>query len=180
MNRTKLAAAAKQGDRDAFISIVKDIESSLFNMAKSILHHDEDVADVLQETILKAYKSIHTLREPKFFKTWAVRILINECNRLLANRSKVLPFAEVPISSPSASVSDEYDNVDLREAVDRLDEQQRIVVILYYYGDMSLRDVADSLEISESAVKMRLSRARNTLLKNINAFRERKMNYESI
>ncbi|MCP1307418.1 hypothetical protein NI000_09170 [Paenibacillus tyrfis] len=53
-------------------------------MAKSILDKDENAADALQETILKAYQSIHALREPKFFKTWIFRILINQCNTILA------------------------------------------------------------------------------------------------
>lgn len=177
MNPAKLAAQAADGDREAFIRLIRELESSLHHMAKSIVGKDEDVADALQETILKAYKSIHTLREPKFFKTWIFRILINECNTILAGRSRSVAYAEVPVS---ASLSQDYDNVDLREAVDRLDEQQRLVVILHYFEDLPLRQIADTLDISESAVKMRLSRARETLLKSFTILRERKMNYESI
>lgn len=146
-------------------------------MAKSIVGKDEDVADALQETILKAYKSIHSLREPKFFKTWIFRILINECNTILSSRSRTVVCSELLASS---SHSDDYDKVDLREAVDRLDEKQRIVVILHYFEDLPLRQVASVLDISESAVKMRLSRARDTLLKNFKIFREGKMNYGSV
>ncbi|USB33118.1 sigma-70 family RNA polymerase sigma factor [Paenibacillus sp. YPG26] len=177
MDPTLLVVQAITGDRNAFIELIRQLENSLHYMAKSIVGKDEDVADALQETILKAYKSIHTLREPKFFKTWIFRILINECHTLLAGRSRTVVYAEVPVSS---SPSAEYDNVDLREAVDRLDEQQRIVVILHYFEDLPTRQVAGILNISESAVKMRLSRARETLLKYFKILREGKMNYGPI
>ncbi|MEC0244301.1 sigma-70 family RNA polymerase sigma factor [Paenibacillus chitinolyticus] len=177
MELTKFAVEAIAGDREAFVSLVRHSEDSLHHMAKSILGKDEDVADALQETVLKAYKAIPSLREPKFFKTWMFRILINECHTILANRSRAVAYSEVPAAS---SFSDDYDKVDMREAVDRLDENQRIVVILHYFEDLPLRQVANALNISESAVKMRLSRARDTLLKHFKILREGKMNYGSI
>ncbi|UQZ36754.1 RNA polymerase [Paenibacillus sp. PK3_47] len=177
MDLAQLAVQAKAGDREAFISLVKQFENSLHYMAKSMLGKDEDVADALQETILKAYKSMHSLREPQFIKTWIFRILINECNSILSGRSRALVYAEVP---ESASPSDEYDKVDLREAVDRLEEKMKVVVILHYFEDLPLRQIASVLEISESAVKMRLSRARETLLKHFKINQEGKMNYGSV
>lgn len=177
MDVTNLAIQATTGNRDAFISLVKHFEESLYRMANSILGKDEDVADALQETILKAYQSIHALREPKFFKTWIFRILINQCNTILAGRSRTVVYSEA--QEPS-SPSKDYDNVDLREAVDRLDEQQRIVILLHYFEDLPVRQIASVLNISESAVKMRLSRARDTLMQNFKTLDEGKMNYGTI
>ncbi|WP_166239900.1 sigma-70 family RNA polymerase sigma factor [Paenibacillus turpanensis] len=177
MESTNLAAKAAAGDSDAFLQLVKQLENSLHYMAKSMLRQDEDVADALQETILKAYKAVHTLREPNYFKTWIFRILINECNTILAQRSRTLNYEQV---EPSASHPDEYDKVDLREAVERLEEAQRVVVILHYFEDLPLRQVARVLDISESAVKMRLSRARESLLKRLSNFREGSVGYEGI
>ncbi|PWW07252.1 RNA polymerase sigma-70 factor (ECF subfamily) [Paenibacillus cellulosilyticus] len=177
MELTKLMVKAAAGDADAFIELIRQLESSLHFMAKSILSKDEDVADALQETILKAYKAIPSLREPKYFKTWIFRILINECHNLIAKCADSVAYADVP-TIPSSS--DDYEKVDLREAVDRLDEPQRIVVILHYLEDLPLRQVAKVLDISESAVKMRLSRARDTLYQALTSRQERKMNYGSI
>lgn len=165
MEITKLVAKAAAGDSDAFITLVKQLEKPLHHMAKSILHKDEDVADALQETILKAYKALPSLREPKFFKTWMFRILINECNNIIAKRPSAVVYEEVP--PPIASGADDYGKVELREAVDRLDESQRIAVILHYFQDLPLRQVAQVLDISESAVKMRLLRAREALQKTL-------------
>lgn len=177
MEITKLAAKAAAGDSEAFIKLIRQLESSLHYMAKSILHKDEDVADALQETILKAYKAVPALREPKYFKTWIFRILINECHNLIAQRSGSIAYAGIP---PVSSYSGDYEKVDLREAVDRLDESQRIAVILHYFEDLPLRQVARVLDISESAVKMRLSRARDALQRTLPNINEGKMNYGSI
>ncbi|MFE6078877.1 sigma-70 family RNA polymerase sigma factor [Paenibacillus sp. NPDC057886] len=170
MDSTDLVNLAIQGDREAFIRLIRDIENSLYNTAKSMLRKEEDVADAIQETILNAYKSVHTLREPRYFKTWLFRILINECNTMLSRRSLSTAYAEVP--SEKREHSSPYDEVDMREAVDRLEESKRIVVVLHYFEDLSLRQVADALNISESAVKMRLTRARQELYQKFKNFRE--------
>ncbi|MBT2287186.1 sigma-70 family RNA polymerase sigma factor [Paenibacillus polymyxa] len=170
MGSTDLVNQAIQGDREAFIRLIRDIENSLYNTAKSMLRKEEDVADAIQETILNAYKSVHTLREPRYFKTWLFRILINECNTMLSRRSLSTAYAEVP--SEKREQSSPYDEVDMREAVDRLEESKRIVVVLHYFEDLSLRQVADALNISESAVKMRLTRARQELYQKFKNFRE--------
>ncbi|WJQ80182.1 RNA polymerase sigma factor [Brevibacillus brevis] len=177
MNLTEQVLLAKQGDREAFIAVVKQVESSLYHTAKSILKKEENIADALQETILKAFKSLHSLREPQFFKTWMFRILINECNKIVANRSRNVLMDEFP-NQLSLSPKDEL--IDLRDAVERLDEQQRLVIVLHYFEDMPLRQVAEILEISESAAKMRLSRARNNLMEKLHIFREGKIHYGSI
>ncbi|MDN4605124.1 sigma-70 family RNA polymerase sigma factor [Paenibacillus sp. F6_3S_P_1C] len=173
MDSTDLINQARQGDRDAFIKLIREIENSLYNTAKSMLRKEEDVADAIQETILKAYKSMHTLREPQYFRTWMFRILINECNTMLARRSLSNSYAEVP--AQQKEYSSPYDEVDMREAVDRLEESKRIVIVLHYFEDLSLRQVADALGISESAVKMRLTRARQELYHTFKNFREVKL-----
>lgn len=177
MDFTKLAAKAAAGDSDAFLQLIKQLENSLHYMAKSLLSKDEDVADALQETILKAFKAVPSLREPKYFKTWLFRILINECRNLIAQRSGSIAYAEVP---PVSSYSGDYEKVDLREAVDRLEEPQRLAVILHYYEDLPLRQVARVLDISESAVKMRLFRARDILQRSLPNRHEGKINYGNI
>lgn len=168
---------AKQGDREAFIRLMRQIEQGLYNTARAMVRKDEDIADALQETILKAYKSLDTLREPGFFKTWVYRILINECNSILKKRSRSITVETLPEMQDS---SDNMASVELRMAVDKLEDQQRIVIILYYFQDMPLKQVADMLQISESAVKTRLYRARKTLMEEIHPTKEGEINHESI
>ncbi|WP_339320896.1 sigma-70 family RNA polymerase sigma factor [Paenibacillus sp. FSL W8-0194] len=152
---------AQKGDKEAFISIMKGVELRMYNIAKSIVRQDEDCADAMQETALKAYRALPTLQNPRFFNTWVCRILINECNTLLRKKSKTVSMAEPPQAAYVPPVEDL--RMDLRDAVDRLEETQRMIVILYYFEDMTIQQIADMLEMSAGAVKTRLYRARMAL-----------------
>jgi RNA polymerase sigma factor (sigma-70 family) len=166
---------AQKGDREAFVHLVKNIELNLYGVARSIVKRDEDCADAIQEAILKAFMGLHALKEPTYFKTWMFRILINECNKILHRQKSVTTVEELPVKSSSVS---DYEKVDLREAVDRLEETLRIVVTLYYFEDMSLKQIADMLDTSEGAIKTRLYRARQTLAEWLKNTQERKIGYE--
>ncbi len=163
---------AQAGDSEAFIDLMKELELPLYRMAWGIVKQEADCADVVQEAILKAYKSLHTLKDPAFFKTWIYRILINECNKLLKKRMLLITGDELP--SRSSGLKD-YENIDLREMVDHLEENLQIVIVLHYFQDLPLSEVADVLGISTGAVKTRLHRARKQLLSWLGNGTERKM-----
>lgn len=103
--------------------------------------------------------------------------MINECRSILAKRSQVVPVLDIPATSGTLK---DYEKIELREIVDGLDEQKRIVIVLYYFEDMPLRQVAETLNLSESAVKMRLRRVRNALMGKMKTFLEGKMGYGSL
>ncbi|MCQ6307035.1 sigma-70 family RNA polymerase sigma factor [Bacillus cereus] len=169
--------AAKKGDKDAFIRLIKQIEHNLFQTAKTILKHDEDTADALQETILKAYQSIHKLKHVEYFKTWIFRILINECNTMIARRSKIV---SVDCIGEQVSTSAQNQEIEIRDAIDKLPAKQRMVIILHYFQDMTMKQVADTLNLSESAVKKRLQQAKLELLHQFSGNEKEKIQYESI
>ncbi|SMF91653.1 RNA polymerase sigma-70 factor, ECF subfamily [Paenibacillus uliginis N3/975] len=165
---------AQKGSHEAFIHLTKPLELQMYNIAKAIVRQDEDCADAMQEAILKAYKSIANLRNPSFFKTWLFRILINECNTILRKRSNVVSLfghEDAQSSTPNTDL-----NIDLREAVYRLEEVSRTIVILHYFRDLPLRQIAEMLDLNESTVKTRLHRARTTLSQWLANHRERKIN----
>ncbi|MFB0846450.1 sigma-70 family RNA polymerase sigma factor [Paenibacillus oleatilyticus] len=161
MNLELDARLAKQGDKEAFIRLVKSLELSLYRIARSILNRDEDCADAIQETILKAYHAIPKLKQESFVKTWMIRILINECRKLLGKRRGMVLTGEIP---ETAALSVEFDRIELKEAVEKLDDSLRIVITLHYFEDMSLKQVAAALELPEGTIKSRLHRARQSLL----------------
>ncbi|OAB36975.1 RNA polymerase [Paenibacillus macquariensis subsp. defensor] len=170
---------AQHGDKEAFIRLFRSIELELYGLAKSIVKRDEDCADVFQETTLKAYKALITLKEPKFFKTWVIRILINECNQLL--RKQELTVADPQeVSYLPPRYFENYDKVDLQGAVDHLDASLRVVITLFYYQDMPIKQISSVLDISEGAVKTRLHRARGILAEWYQYSLERKMICEPI
>lgn len=155
---------AQKGNKDAFVRLITATEKSLYRVAKAILKSDNECADAIQEAILKAFKSIGGVREPQYFKTWLTKIVINECNRILRNNRKVIPIEEY---MDQAYTLDAYEKIEIQEAVDSLDDEFRVVVILFYFEDMTIRDIAGTLEIPEGTVKSRLSRARERLSKQL-------------
>ena len=80
--------------KSAFIKEVHDAEAMLYHVAKSILKNDADCCDAVQETLLKAYEKLDTLKKEKFFRTWITRILINECNGIIRKRKNIIPYEE--------------------------------------------------------------------------------------
>ena len=79
---------AKRGDKEAFCNLVRVNKVAIYRVAKSILNKEEDIEDAVSEAILKAYKNIPKLKNEEFFKTWLIRIVINESNNLYKKRAK--------------------------------------------------------------------------------------------
>jgi RNA polymerase sigma-70 factor (ECF subfamily) len=158
----KTIKRARSGDKESFVALVHHFEANLYRVAKAILKKDEDCADAIQETILKAYYSIHTLREPSFVKTWLIRILINECNQILRYKQKVIAMHDLHTSESAGPGSE---SVEIHEVVNRLEEDLRVVVTLYYFEDLAVKQIAELLGISEGTIKSRLYRARQALAK---------------
>ncbi|MCI6043536.1 sigma-70 family RNA polymerase sigma factor [bacterium] len=76
-------------------TLILSTERQLYSTAKTILYNDQDCADAIQETIVKAFSKINTLRNDKYAKTWLIRILINECYTLLRKSSKLVSLEEM-------------------------------------------------------------------------------------
>ena len=152
---------AKLGDKDAFCNLIRINKISMYRVAKSILSKEEDVEDAVSEAILKAYKNIKSLKDESFFKTWLIRIVINESNTLYKKRSR-----EISVENEhfvNLQVNDKYKDVTLYNAINALDDDLRTTTILFYFEDMKYKDIAKVLDVKEGTVKSRLSRAKEKL-----------------
>ena len=83
-----LVKKAKKGDTDAFAQLIRMNAQSMYKVAWAYLKNEEDAADAIQETILICYEKLGTLKKSKYFKTWLIRILMNQCNDLLKTRRR--------------------------------------------------------------------------------------------
>ena len=137
--------------KDVFIKEVRDAEAMLYHISKSILKNDSDCGDAVQETILKAYEKLSTLKKEKYFRTWITRILINECKGILRKRKNVIPYEEY------------MDNMKMTEEDRYSHLYMAILVTLYYLEGFSLKEISEALDIPEGTIKSRLSRAREFL-----------------
>ena len=122
--------------------------------------NDDDALDCIQEAILQAYISIKDLRQDEYFKTWLIKILINKCNALLKKNKKIL---NLDVSIAENDKVEQSDRLELKDSINNLDSNLKIIVILYYYEDMSIKDISESLNIPQGTIKSRLSRARSKL-----------------
>lgn len=159
-----LVKKAQKGDQEAFITLVQGYEGKLYNMAYRFLKNEHDVADVLQETIIKAYQRVGQLKKPKYFNTWLTRILINECKTFLDKQNRrVEDFAAVEtlVASEGVPVGETLLEMLLAE----LNESYRTTLVLHYYGGFSITEISEITDEPEGTIKSRLSRGRALLKK---------------
>ena len=152
---------AKRGDKEAFCNLIILNKVAVYRVAKAILNKEEDIEAAVSESILKAYKNIQTLKYEAFFKTWLIRIVINESNNLYKKR-----FKEIAVDKDhfkNIKVNDNYKDLSLYNAINSLDEDLRITTILFYFEDMKYKDIAKILNVKEGTIKSRLSRAKEKL-----------------
>lgn len=153
----RLVRKAQRGDKNAFMDLIEENQLALYRAAKAILHREEDVEDAVQETICKAFYKLSDLRQPKYIKTWLTRILINCCYDLLRQQKGLVPLEILP----EEGMNEEREtSLDVQQVLRDLGENDRLTLTLYYLNDISVKDIAGMLAISEGAVKQRLSHGR--------------------
>lgn len=158
-----LVKKAKKGDGEAFVSLVKQYEDVLYRTASRLLNNDEDVADAMQDAIILAYEKLHTLKNDEYFNTWICKILINKCNSLLNKNKNVLGINEHLLSEKG---NDEFQKIELEDALNSLNEAYKLALILYYIVGLNVKEISEFLKEPEGTIKSRLSRAKSILRNN--------------
>lgn len=141
-----------------FSQRVRTCADKLWRISWCYLHCDADCDDALQETLLRAWQKIGTLRESEYFETWLTRILINECKRILKKRS-----AKFQKLSEFTATMESVENRELHDEIAALSVEMRIPLVLHYMEGYPIKTVAQMLKLPESTVKWRLHRARKML-----------------
>lgn len=163
---------AQGGSVEAFARVIQLYERTLYGLARTYVGRDEDCADVVQDTVMKAFRAIRTLREPAYFKTWMIQILINEC-RQWQRKKKRSPTVELSLLQiEEIAVQAPYEAIELTEAVWKLEHELRSVVWLHYYEDLPIKQVALRVGVPEGTVKSRLHRARVLLAEELESSQE--------
>ena len=157
---TELVQRAVQGDTEAFVALMEARKQSFYKVARSMLGRDEDVADAVQETVLLCFEKLGQLRQPAHFRTWSTRILINVCQDMLRDRSRVTPVETVP---ERAEHDPGQANAEFLDLLEGIDEKYRTVLLLYYGEGFSVREISGLLSLKEETVKTRLKRGRGAV-----------------
>lgn len=150
-----------------FTELLEENKLKFYKTAKIILKKDDDVYDALQDALLSIYQNYDTLKDKNLFSTWGTRIVINKCYDFLRKqKNNVVALDETVENNVEISSFDEYDvdKYGIKQAMNEfLSVEQKLVIILFYYDDYSLRDISRILDIPEGTVKSRLSKAREIL-----------------
>jgi len=113
---------------EEFVARVETIRPMLYRVCCMQLYEPADREDAIQEAIFKAWKKRYSLREPQYFNTWFVRILVNECHNIQRRRKRSQPLETVYELTGNSG----FEGQDLRMSLESLDEKLRICVLLHY------------------------------------------------
>lgn len=167
----RLLQKASAGDDDAFAELFQEHTQMLWKTAMSVLRNEDKAADALQETAIKAWRSLPSFDGKCKLATWLVRILLNTCYDEIRAAKKVVSMAEIgedqiPLNLQSEPGTNSLDtHIDIGLAVQKLNLDDRLILTLFYTNDLPICDVAEALEITEGAARTRLVRARHRFKK---------------
>lgn len=187
-----MLARAQQGDGQAFGQLVELYQVPVYNLCYRMLGDSYEAEDAAQETFLRAYRSMERFDRQRPFSTWLLSIAAHHCiDQIRRKRMLMVPFEELyqveiadPSPSPEKALSLGEEQKTVRELLEHLNPTDRAAIILRFWYDFSYEEIAQALDLSLSAVKSRLHRARKDLALNWiesserNAAKERKV-YES-
>lgn len=167
-----LVDAAREGDSQAFDELVRLTYGDVYNLAVRLTGNEADASDVVQDTYVRAFRGLRRFRGDASFSTWLYRIASNCASSFTARRSRqrcdALADTDVVVETdPDRDPSLRAEASTLRQTIERaleqLPQRLRAVVVLKHLEDLSHREIAERLGISEAATKVRLHRARHTL-----------------
>ena len=179
LSDTQLIQQTLSGDDKAFETLVKRYQQGVFRWVWKILPDKQYDQDLVQEVFVEAYFNLDTLREPEKFKGWLKKIARNVCVSWIRRQRRAFSheqfiekkgmhewvevWSSQSVPTPEAILSYKEDLAELKATVHRLSEVHQEVVQLYYFEGLSYQEISALLDISESAIKSRLHRAREKL-----------------
>ncbi len=139
-----------------FVDYVIKNKENHYRLAFSYVKNVDDALDVVQESIYKAISTIDTLKNPGYLKTWFYKILVNTSVDLLRKRKKLVIVDDEALLSFDSGTFDNCEDIDLQNALDNLPVQYRSVVVLKYFEDLKIEEIAAILDENVNTIKTRL------------------------
>jgi RNA polymerase sigma-70 factor, ECF subfamily len=160
-----LVEQARRGDREAFTTLAFELSDRLFAVAHRILRDFDAAGDALQVTLLRIWRDLPGLREADLIEAWSYRILVRACHdqlRRQRRRATVLDLLP-PLATEPGPADAVVDRDQLERAFRRLSTEQRAAVVLQYYRDLTLPEIAEILGVPVGTVRSRLHYAKRAM-----------------
>ena len=169
---SSLVSRAQQGDEEAFALLAVAVGNGLLAVAHRILRDVDLAKDATQQALLSIWRDLPQLRDPARFEAWSYRVLVRECyseGRRTRAWSSGPRLVALDAPDTTDTLSEVHDRDQLERAFRRLSVEHRAVVVLHYYMDLSIAEIADALDISSGTVKSRVHHAMRGLRAAIDA-----------
>ena len=162
----RLVREAVRGSVQAYGELIQRHKNYFYKIAYTHCGNEQDALDIVQESIVKGYRSIRSLRKEQYFSTWMTRILINTARDLVKKR-RWGPDWDQLADKEQAEGEDWEARMDVRQAVEQLPEKYRTAVTLRFYEDLPVGEIARRMQVPPATVSTYLSRAIQLLKKKL-------------
>ena len=155
MDEHAIVKRAIAGDESAFLQLLQQYEQTMYRMAYAYLKNEHDAIEAVQEATYRSLKKIHTLKEPAYFGTWLVRIILNICHDMHEKNVRYDLQQDIEIQGKTPN----YTRFEMTDAIRKLSKSQQELIFLKYFQDYRNQDIAAIQNIPEGTVKSRLHTA---------------------
>ena len=138
---------------------VTENKENVYRIAYSYVKNKEDALDIVQESIYKSLCHVETIHNPESVRSWFYRIVVNTSLDFLRKHKKIVITDDEKLELHIEGTTDHYENLDLVKTLDELPPKYRTVIILRFFEDMKIEEVAEVLEVNVNTVKTRLYQA---------------------
>ena len=174
MDTTELVIYAQKGNQQAITALYNLSYKPAYAVAFKMTGNEDDAFDVLQDAYIKAFNSLDQLTDPSGFIPWFNKITANKCRDFLRSKKNVIMFSDMEYDNGEDSFELEFEDEStafqpeeradysdtkrlVAEMLDNLPADQKMVLLMYYVQEMSIKEIAEALDISENTVKSRMS-----------------------
>lgn len=176
MDQTDLIKRCQSEDAEAFEALFRTYEKKALGTAY-LLAGDKAIAeDIVQEAFILCYRKIKNIKNPQIFNIWFYRLIVRVGWRMVSRHKKTLPLEKEPVnmnnlpggrSSPEQMIESQLTSMLVRKKIKALNAKFKTVIILHYFNEMSVKEIAKVLGCFEGTVKSRLYKARQLLKKEL-------------
>ncbi len=161
---SKLVKKAKKGNKESFCELITIVKKELYLIARTRLKNEDDIADVIQDTIETCYKNIRSLKKDEAFRAWIIKILINCCNKIYKIKGKNdISIEEEQIKNNLRSNDSIEEKIAFETIIRNLTNEEKTIMTLYYYYNYTTKEISKILKIKEGTIKSKISRAKEKL-----------------
>ncbi|CAJ1004671.1 sigma-70 family RNA polymerase sigma factor [Brevibacillus aydinogluensis] len=150
---------AQSGNDAAYLALFQQYEEMVYRIAFVYVKNQDDALDIVQEVAYRSFKSIKTLREPRYFKTWLTKITISCSINVLQKRRKVIQMKPEQLDDVRSMDEDLPLSITLKDVLEKLDVNEKSVILLRFYQDYTIKEIAQVLELPLGTIKTILYRS---------------------